>query len=100
MFGLGQPALAQAIGAALTNRPRATTSLARQLLHRAIAGEGIEQLTHLGQALTGASPGAVERAWQALGQVGHSSGAALGAGLLLIAERAGLADRELLGAGR
>ncbi|MGI8667185.1 MAG: DUF2877 domain-containing protein [Jatrophihabitans sp.] len=73
----------------LASRPRATTSLSRQLLRCAAAGEGIAQLQAFGSALcrpgTGASAAA---AWAELVAIGHSSGTALGLGLLMAAEQA------------
>jgi hypothetical protein len=76
----------QAVLDVLASRPRATTSLSRALLRRAAAGEGIEQLSTLAEALCGTDPATLAQAWQALRAVGHSSGAALGLGLLTAAE--------------
>lgn len=83
----GQP-LRQAVLDRLASGPWATTSLSRQLLLRAAAGEGIEQLTALAAALCQPDGAAIEPAWAALSAIGHSSGAALGLGLLVAAEHA------------
>lgn len=85
----GQPfqAVRQALTAQLNGRPRATTSLSRQLLLSALAGESIAQLRDFAAALCQPDPAAVRIAAAALAGVGHSSGVALGAGLLLIADQ-------------
>lgn len=86
LFGVDAEDVRHAVLDELASRPRATTSLSAALLRRAVAGEGIEQLSMLGQALCGTDPALLARAWAALCAVGHSSGAALGAGLLAAAE--------------
>jgi hypothetical protein len=78
--------LARSVASALARRPRATTSLSQELLRAALDGQGIEQLSRLARALSrpeGASrlPDALER----IAAVGHTSGVALGIGLLVAA---------------
>jgi hypothetical protein len=86
-FGHPLEAVRQALVAQLDSRPRATTSLSRQLLLSALAGEGIDQLGTFAAALCRPDPGALRIATAALAGVGHSSGPALAAGLLRIAEQ-------------
>ena len=70
--------LREAVLARLTDR-RATTSLSAALLRRAVAGDGLPELQRLGEALCGR--GSVAAATEAVLRIGHSSGAALAAGL-------------------
>jgi Protein of unknown function (DUF2877) len=86
-FGHPLGAMPQALTEQLASRPRATTSLSRQLLLSALDGEGIDQLGDLATALCLPDPVAVRAAVAALARVGHSSGLALGRGLLLVAEQ-------------
>ena len=65
-----------------------TTSLSRQLLLSAVAGNGLPELQELGQALCQPAAAAAERAWRRLSRIGHSSGTALGIGLLAGARQA------------
>jgi hypothetical protein len=71
---------------ALASRSRATTSLSRQLLYSALAGEGIGQLADLAQSLVTGKP-ALPEAVAAVTAIGHTSGVALAIGLLAAAER-------------
>jgi hypothetical protein len=87
------------IGRILRDRPHATTSLSRQLLLRACAGEGIRELVELGRALCWpVAPGEtldlrsvdlrsvhLHSATAVLTAIGHSSGVALTMGMLAAA---------------
>ena len=66
--------------------PLITTDLSRQLLLRALAGDGLPELQQLAAAMC--AQAGVERAWHRLLRIGHSSGAALAAGLLAGARHA------------
>lgn len=79
-FGRPEPVLEQAVAATATG---ATTALSAQLLRHAARGECIEQLTAVVRGLLAGmlTPGEVTR----LLAVGHTSGAALGHGLLAAA---------------
>lgn len=81
-FGLAVPALAAAVPSLA--RPR-TTALSARLLWHAARGDCVPELAALAAAMQGS--GQIEPAVGRLLAVGHSSGAALGAGLLLAAER-------------
>jgi hypothetical protein len=81
--------MAGKIEQALLSRPRATTSLSRALLLRALAGEGLSQLGEFGYALAH-DEASVPEAFQGLAAVGHSSGLALAMGVLDAAECAAL----------
>ncbi|MDQ1738225.1 MAG: hypothetical protein QOH56_4476 [Pseudonocardiales bacterium] len=94
LFGRHTDAHRNEIGRILRNRPRATTSLSRQLLLRACAGEGIRELVELGRALCmpaapadSVDPHSVDlhRAAAALTAIGHTSGVALTTGMLAAA---------------
>ena len=82
-FGLAVPGIAAAIAALA---PVRTTALSAALLWHAARGECVDQLAAVASALCGQLPGgpAVRR----LLDVGHTSGAALAAGLVLAAEAA------------
>jgi hypothetical protein len=82
-------ATAGKIEQALLSRPRATTSLSRALLLRALAGEGLSQLGEFGYALAH-DEASVPEAFEGLAAVGHSSGLALAMGVLDAAECAAL----------
>ncbi len=88
LFGLPGTALAAAVLDRLASSDRATTSLSRQLLLRAAAGDGLPELRELGRTLCLPDPAASRPAWRRLLRIGHSSGAALGLGLLAGARRA------------
>ncbi len=62
-----------------------TTDLSAALLHHAIAGRCLPEVVAVVQALGGLHGGDLERPLAALLRVGHTSGAALGQGLLLAA---------------
>jgi hypothetical protein len=94
LFGRHIDAHRNEIGRILRDRPRATTSLSRQLLLRACAGEGIRELVELGRALCMPAVPAkwvdlhsvdLHRATAALTAIGHSSGVALTTGMLAAA---------------
>ncbi len=87
LFGVEAENLRTAVLARLAYRPRATTSLSGQLLRCAAAGDGIAESTTLARALVGTDRRALVAAWAALIRIGHSSGAAVGLGLLRMAER-------------
>ncbi len=97
LFDVAADDVAQAVLDTLASRPRATTSLSRALLHRAVAGEGIPQLSSLAEALCSTSEVRVAPAWDALCAVGHSSGTALGLGLLAAADRADVSTMSKAG---
>lgn len=88
LFGIPGTDLAEAVLGRLAGSELATTSLSRQLLLRAVAGDGLPELRQLGQALCQLDPAASGPAWQRLLRIGHSSGAALGLGLLAGARHA------------
>ena len=88
LFGLPRTALAEVVLGRLAASPSATTSLSRQLLLSAVDGDGLTELQELGQALCQPAATAAERAWRRLLRIGHSSGAALGIGLLAGARQA------------
>jgi hypothetical protein len=98
LFGVPRPDLARAVVARLAGSELATTSLSRQLLLRAVAGDGLPELRLLAEAMCRPDPHPVERAWQRLLRIGHSSGAALAAGLLAGAR--GDSDHEHAGGGQ
>ncbi|HTZ42622.1 MAG TPA: DUF2877 domain-containing protein [Jatrophihabitans sp.] len=87
LFGLPDTGLAAAVTARLT-APGATTALSRQLLLRAVAGDGLPELQEAGRAICRPEPDPLRRAWARLLRIGHSSGAALAAGLLAGARHA------------
>jgi len=96
LFGADVSELAAAVRDRLAEN-RVTTSLSRQLLLRAAAGDGVPQLQRLGHALCSASQGQPDRAelaaaWRQVTEIGHSSGVALGTGLLVGAVRARRVD--------
>jgi hypothetical protein len=88
LFGVDDCRLAEAVRTRLAHPDRVTTSLSRQLLLRAAAGDGLPELQQLGRALCQPDPLPAEAAWRRLLAIGHSSGAALGAGLLAGARHA------------
>jgi hypothetical protein len=88
LFGIEACGLAEAVRNRLADLDGGTTSLSRQLLLRAAAGDGLPELQQLGRALCQLDPVPVEAAWRRLLAIGHSSGAALGAGLLAGARQA------------
>jgi hypothetical protein len=81
LFGRQVEPVRSAVRSALGKRPRATTSLSRQLLERACGGEAVVELA-FGQALCGEDLELLGRALGNLMAVGHSSGVALALGLL------------------
>jgi hypothetical protein len=82
-FGLAVPALEAAVASLARAR---TTTLSARLLWHAVRGECAPELATLAAAMQGR--GAIQPAARGLLAVGHSSGPALGLGLLLAAERA------------
>jgi hypothetical protein len=91
LFGRAVDRYRQAIEQALEHRPRATTSLSKQLLLRACAGDGIAEIERFAHALVAGDPSsaghaALRRTTSTLLQIGHSSGIALATGLLMAAE--------------
>lgn len=88
LFGRPVEPMRRAVLDQLTARPRATTSLSRQLLLSAVAGHGLAELSSLGRALCGSDAGVLSEACARLSAIGHSSGAALAAGVLAVAESA------------
>lgn len=82
LFGRDAAVLIGAVRENLATRPRATTALSRQLLLSACAGHGLPQLQRLAGELCGGGPDGVRSAWAATTAIGHSSGAALAAGLI------------------
>lgn len=88
LFGIPGTALADAVLGRLAGSDLATTSLSRQLLLRAVAGDGLPELGQLGRALCQPDPAVSRPAWQRVLRIGHSSGAALGLGLLAGARHA------------
>lgn len=88
LFGIEDCRLAEAVRHRLAESDRATTSLSGQLLRRALAGDGLPELQQLGEALCQPDPLPCRTAWRQLLAIGHSSGAALGAGLLAGARHA------------
>jgi hypothetical protein len=83
LFGIPAGPLADAVRDRLAGSERATTALSRQLLLCALAGDGLPELQRLAEAMCSpVSPDPVDRAWRRLLRIGHSSGAALAAGLL------------------
>jgi uncharacterized protein DUF2877 len=107
LFGRDVTALDAAVCEAVAHRPGLTTSLSRQLIHAARAGHGVVDLQRLARAVrrTGSPGSNAERVVDACHRItgiGHSSGAALGLGLLSAALAAPLADRRgttVIGAG-
>jgi hypothetical protein len=85
MFGRPLSRLTREIEQQLQDRPRATTSLSRALLLRALAGEGLPELSTFGRALIDGA--GLPRAVTDLATIGHSSGVALAVGTLVAAER-------------
>jgi len=85
LFGIPGNRLAEAVRARLAG-PLITTGLSRQLLLRALAGDGLPELQRLAEAMC--SQDGVEQACRRLLRIGHSSGAALAAGLLAGARQA------------
>jgi hypothetical protein len=88
LFGIEDCRLAETVRHRLAESDRATTSLSGQLLRRALAGDGLPELQQLGEALCQPDPLPCRAAWRRLLAIGHSSGAALGAGLLAGARHA------------
>jgi hypothetical protein len=82
-FGVAAEPLAGAVAIAA---PTATTALSARLLRHAIDGECVPEVARVIAAL--ADPLDCERRVAALVRVGHTSGAALGRGLVLAADRA------------
>ena len=82
-YGLPVDALRAYVDA---NAHRRTTTLSAALLRHAAAGETIPQVAALLDALDGHRP--LDRALRELAAVGHTSGAALGSGVLAAAESA------------
>jgi hypothetical protein len=85
-FGRSHAELRAAIASTLADRPRATTSLSRQLLRLACDGHAIEAVIGFGRALCSPDPRAVTGAAERLSAIGHSSGVALGDGVLAAAD--------------
>jgi hypothetical protein len=85
LFGCPMSQSEREIEHELRERPRATTSLSRALLLRALAGEGLPQLNTFGKALIDGA--GLAEATTALAGIGHSSGVALAVGVLVAAER-------------
>jgi len=81
--------LRHAVLGALAARPRATTSLSRQLLLSAVAGHGLAEVSALGKAVCGTDSGILSAACARLAAIGHSSGAALAMGVLAMAGSSG-----------
>lgn len=77
--------LRAAIASVLADRPRATTSLSRQLLLLACDGYAIEPVIDLARALCSPDGRAVSGAAERISVIGHSSGFALGCGVLAAA---------------
>lgn len=98
--------LSTAVRNRLAQRPAVTTSLSRALLIAALDGQGIEQLTRLARAVRAAPSGAVHRvpgpdqfaavddAVVAISRIGHTSGIALGLGLLAEAATRSIQQRS------
>lgn len=83
LFGIPGNRLAGAVRDRLAGSGLITTSLSRQLLLRALAGDGLPELLQLAQAMCSpVSPDQVAPACRRLLRIGHSSGAALATGLL------------------
>jgi Protein of unknown function (DUF2877) len=85
LFGIPVTRLAEAVRDRLAGE-LITTGLSRQLLSRALAGDGLPELQQLAEAMC--SRDGVEQACRRLLRIGHSSGAALAAGLLAGARHA------------
>jgi len=85
LFGIPGTQLADAVRNRLA-LPLSTPDLSRQLLLSALAGDGLPELQQLAEAMCARA--GVERAWRRLLRIGHSSGAALAAGLLAGARQA------------
>jgi hypothetical protein len=92
LFGIDDHRLAEAVRRRLAGSHRATTGLSGQLLLRALAGDGPPELQHLGRTMCQPDPLPCQAAWRRLLAIGHSSGAALGAGLLAGARHAAAAQ--------
>ncbi len=89
LFGIADDGLATAVRRRLADHTAlTTTSLSRQLLLCAAAGDGLPELANLGSAMCGPDPEPAEQALSELLRIGHSSGAALATGLLAGARRA------------
>lgn len=95
LFGRPVEPMRRAVLDQLADRPRATTSLSRQLLLTAAAGRGLAELSTLGRALCATDAGVLSAACARLSAIGHSSGTALAAGVLAVAESA-VQARELI----
>ena len=87
LFGLAADRLADAVRDRLAGGS-VTTSLSRQLLLRAADGDGLPELQRLAEALCDPDPRPIEPALRDVLRIGHSSGAALAAGLLAGARQA------------
>lgn len=85
LFGIPGASLAVAVRDRLA-LPVVTTALSRQLLLRALAGDGLPELQRLAEAICARA--GVEPALRRLLRIGHSSGAALATGLLAGARHA------------
>lgn len=97
LFGRPVEPMRRAVLDQLGDRPRATTSLSRQLLLSAAAGHGLAELSTLGRALCATDAGVLSAAWARLSAIGHSSGTALATGVLAVAASAVQARHLLSG---
>lgn len=87
LFGAPREPIARAVLDQLAARLRATTSLSRQLLLRAVAGDAIPETAAFAAALCGSEATDTADACARLAEVGASSGIALGLGVLSVAEQ-------------